>query len=451
LDRLQVVQERARGRLSVRQAAELLGLSGRGLRKLMKRFREQGEGALMHALRGRASKRKIRDEMRLRALELIEQNYADYGPTLAAEMLQRHHDLRVSRETLRGWMKAAGLWRPRRLKPLEAHVWRPRRSCLGELAQWDTSEHDWLEGRGPKLYLIALIDDATSTLTARFALHDSTEENLAILKSYVERQGRPQAVYTDRASLFETAPKGAHHRDAPELQPTQIGRALRELDIRWIGARTPQAKGRVERCFQTAQDRLVKGLRRAGAETLQQARQYLEEFVEEWNERFRREPAGELDAHRPLGLEQRLESICSVVESRQVMDDYTLQWEGRRWRIPREQVRRRMKRARVRVERWLNGERKVNFDGRLLELEECVIKPAVGAAVAKRKSQPRANKPKAAQAKSRWMEKAWFGDPAKRRSGLASAPVALRAPSAEAKPEEGNFLLCTKAELLTLP
>ena len=175
-----------------------------------------------------------------------------------------------------------------------------------ELLQWDTSTHDWLEGRGPRLYLIALIDDATSQATARFVDHDSTEENLRMLGSYVQAHGRPLAVYTDKASLFQTAPKAVHHRQAPAQQPTQIGRALAELDIEWIAAHSPQAKGRVERFFGTAQDRLVKGLRKVGASNREQANRYLEQvYLPLWNQRFTcaAEQAG--DAHR--ALDRRLE------------------------------------------------------------------------------------------------------------------------------------------------
>src|SRR5947199_9048326 len=170
-------------------------------------------------------------------------------------------------------MVSAGLWRSRKQSVMQVHQWRTRRSCRGQMVQWDTSVHDWLEGRGAKLYLIHMIDDATSELTARFVAHDSTEENMCLLWSYLERHGRPVAFSTDKASLFQTAPKIARDvktlpRDEREpLPPTQIGRALRELGILWIAAHSPQAKGRVERSFGTAQDHLVKGcgwLERAG-------------------------------------------------------------------------------------------------------------------------------------------------------------------------------------------
>ena len=185
----------------------------------------------------------------------------------------------MSRETVRGWMVAAKLWRAKPKRIEKVHTWRPRRSRRGELVQWDTSEHDWLEGRGPKLYLISMIDDATSRLLARFVEHDSTEENMRLLGSYLELQGRPLSFYTDKAAMFTTASKTKRGelagKDRAELPLTQIGRALKELGIQWIAAHSPQAKGRVERGFGTAQDRLVKGLRVAQVKTLGAANAYL--------------------------------------------------------------------------------------------------------------------------------------------------------------------------------
>jgi len=224
--------------------------------------------------------------------------------------------------------------------------------------QWDTSEHDWLEGRGEKLYLISMIDDATSRLTARFVRHDSTEENLRQLRCYREQHGRPVAVYTDKASLFQIAPRAPHHRDAPEQQRTQIGRALKELNIGWIAAHSPQAKGRIERSFQTAQDRLVKGLRRVGAKDLESANAYVEQvFIPLWNRRFIYEPQIAGDAHRALLPGTNLDSVLSIRESRTVAPDYTVRWDGLLYRVQCEQIAVGMRRARVQLERQLDGSR----------------------------------------------------------------------------------------------
>jgi transposase InsO family protein len=142
--------------------------------------------------------------------------YEGFGPTLAAEYLRKKHSISASKETVRQWMMGAKLWRGKKARVQRVHTWRPRRSRSGELVQWDTSEHDWLEGRGEKLYLIAMIDDATSRLFARFVRHDSTEENMRLLWSYVERFGRPVAFYTDKASLFHSTPE-----DAPETNGSE--------------------------------------------------------------------------------------------------------------------------------------------------------------------------------------------------------------------------------------
>ena len=198
--------------------------------------------------------------------------------------------------------------------------------------QWDTSDHDWLEGRGERLLLIAMIDDATSRLYARFVRHDSTEENLRLLWSYLEKFGRPVSFYTDKASHFQTVEK--HKRDEPgvekdpvEMPPTQIGRALRELGITWIAAHSPQAKGRVERNFGTAQDRLVKGMRVAGVNRIEQANQYLtEDYLVWWEREMTVAPASPDDAHRPLEKVHNLAASLSYVETRQVRPYYTLRW-----------------------------------------------------------------------------------------------------------------------------
>jgi hypothetical protein len=257
------------------------------------------------------------------------------------------------------------------------HCWRPRRSRFGDLVQWDTSEHDWLEGRGEKLYLIAMIDDATSRLFARFVRHDSTEENMQLLWSYLEKFGRPVSFYTDKASLFQTAEKYKRdepgvEKDAVEMPPTQIGRALQELGITWIAAHSPQAKGRVERNFGTAQDRLVKGMRVAGVKTIEQANQYLEQdYLVWWERELTVEPAHPDDAHRRLDKSHNLAASLSHVETRQVRNDYTLRWDGKFYQIERQAVVSGLRGANVRVEERLNGSLAVRYGERYLPVKEC--------------------------------------------------------------------------------
>lgn len=403
-DRLKVLHEVRKRHITQKQASVELGLSVRWVRTLLKRLQREGDGGLRHKLLGRASNRKAPEAVKQRVVALFRQKqqaklWHDYGPTLAAEELAEDYGITISRESLRQWLIEAKLWRVRRRAVKRAHIWRPRRARYGELVQWDTSEHNWLEERGEKLYLISMIDDATSRLTARFVRHDSTEENLRQLRRYLEQHGRPVSVYTDKASLFQTTPRAIHHRDAPEQQRTQIGSALKELNIDWIAAHSPQAKGRIERSFQTAQDRLVKGLRRVGAKDLESANAYLEQvFLPLWNERFTCVPEMAGDAHRALRAGTNLDSVLSIRESRTVAPDYTVRWDGLLYRVKREQIAVGMCRARVQLERRLDGSRWMHWGKGMVELERCETSAR---AIVARPRQPRVKPERSAEEKVR--------------------------------------------------
>lgn len=395
-DRLVVLKKAQKKLVTQKQAAIELEVSERQVRRLLKRLKAQGDKAVIHGLRGKPSNRKLGQEVRQKIVEILSQtDYLDFGPTAASEVLASGHNIQIGREALRQLLIEAGRWRGKRQKVEKVHHWRQRRSCRGELVQWDTSEHDWLEGRGEKLYLMAMIDDATSELTARFARHDSTEENMRLLWSYLDKKGRPIAFYTDKASLFQTAPKIARDqkelaRDEREpLAPTQIGRALQELQITWIAAHSPQAKGRIERAFGTAQDRLVKGLRLARARTLEQANRYLEQkFLPWWNQNLTVIPVQSVDAHRALGPDHDLASILSSVETRQVTGDYTIRHGGRIYQIGRACIQPGLRHAKVRVEVRLDGSLAVRFRNAWLELTPCQPRPKIGAAAPKLKPKP---------------------------------------------------------------
>ena len=353
--RLKVLHAVEKGLLTQRQAGAQLRLSERWVRKLLVRLRQEGDRGIVHRLRGRASKRRLPEAVRQKLVKRVKREYADFGPTLAAEYLAQQHGLQVSKETLRQVLMAAGVWKRKRRRVEEVHVWRARRACWGELVQWDTSEHDWLEGRGPKLYLLAMIDDATSRALARFAEQDSTQENFRLLASYLEGWGRPLEFYTDKDSMFTVnRPLREAEDEAWPEALTQIGRALRELGIGWTAAHSPQAKGRIERFFGTAQDRLVKGLRKAEVRTLEEANRYLElEYLPQWGSRFTREPANPSKAHRPLRAEHDLAAILSHVEERVVANDYTIRYNSKQYQITHEDIRPGLRGATVRVEeRW---------------------------------------------------------------------------------------------------
>ena len=379
-DRLVSLKKAKKRLITQREAAEELGLSIRQVKRLLFALNKHGDQAVVHGLRGKPSNRKIEAKVERQAVKILSAPvYEGFGPTLAAEYLGSRHGIEASKETVRQWMMRGKLWRGKQQKVRQVHAWRPRRSRLGELVQWDTSEHDWLEGRGEKLYLIAMIDDATSRLWARFVRHDSTEENMKLLWSYVQRFGRPLSFYTDKASLFQTAEKRKRdepgvEKDPVEMAPTQIGRALRELGITWIAAHSAQAKGRVERNFGTAQDRLVKGMRVAGVKTIEQANDYLiDAYLAWWERELTCDAANPDDAHRPLDQSHNLAASLSHVETRQVRNDYTLRWNGKLYQIERRAVTTGLRRANVRVEQRLDGSLAVRHGERYLPVQECAL------------------------------------------------------------------------------
>jgi len=379
-DRLVTLKKAKKKLITQREAAAELGLSVRHVKRLVCELKRHGDKAVIHGLRGKSSNRRIEEKIEREAVTILSAPvYQGFGPTLAVEYLRKKHSIQASKETVRQWMMRAKLWRGKKGKVTEVHTWRPRRSRFGELVQWDTSEHDWLEGRGEKVYLIAMIDDATSRLYARFVRHDSTEENMKLLWSYLEKFGRPLTFYTDKASLFQTAEKRKRdepgvEKDPVEMAPTQIGRALRELGITWIPAHSPQAKGRVERNFGTAQDRLVKGMRVAGVKTIEQANQYLEQdYLVWWERELTVEAANPDDAHRRLEKGHNLAASLSHVETRQVRNDYTLRWDGKLYQIERQAVVSGLRRANVRVEERLDGSLAVRYGERYLPVKECAV------------------------------------------------------------------------------
>jgi len=401
-DRLVVLKKAQKKLITQQQAAVDLNITARQVRRLLRALKREGDEAVLHKSRGRTSNRRLKSELRDEAVRILSQEvYRGFGPTLAGEYLKNRHGMGIGREALRLIMIGAGLWKAKKEKVGKVHQWRERRRSRGELVQWDTSEHDWLEGRGGKLYLIHMIDDATSELTARFVPSDSTEANMRLLWTYLERHGRPQAFYTDKASLFRTAPKTprdekALSRDEREPSPpTQIGRALAELGIVWIAAHSPQAKGRVERSFGTAQDRLVKGLRVAGAKTLDDANRYLDEaFLPWWNQHLKVAPANHTDAHRGLGAEHDLAASLSQVQMRQAGSDYTIRLEGKIYQIARESIRAGLRHANVRVEKRLDATVAVRFQAAYLSVTLCA--PAEKSVAAAR-PEPLPEKPKAAK------------------------------------------------------
>ena len=327
-DVLKVMAGVLKGARSEAEAARLLGRSVRQVRRIKGRLELEGDGAVIHGLRGRRSNHRKPEGLRERVLGIYREEYGDFGPTLASEKLAER-GLALLPETLRLWLMAEGLWERKRRRERHRRR-RERRACWGELVQMDTSIHDWLEGRGERMVLVAMIDDATNGVRARFYGGETVASHFDLLSRWLEEHGRPVAVYADRDSIFQAWSKG----QVDYSGQTQFERALRELDVALIRAYSPQAKGRVERLFGLAQDRWVKELRLAGVCTQAEANRVLDgRLLPAYNGRFTVRPASANDAHRPLGPEHLLEAILSVQTQRTVANDYTVRFGNRVYQL----------------------------------------------------------------------------------------------------------------------
>jgi hypothetical protein len=322
--RLDVLLRVQSGRLRVSDACVLIGLRRRQVFRLLRGLKQDGAASLLSKRRGKPSNHRLPAEVRTLALSIVRERYSDFGPSLAAEKLAEHHGCSVSRETLRGWMIAEGLWQDRRHRLPAPHQPRRRRDCLGELVQIDGSEHAWFEDRGPPCTLLAFVDDATSRLMElRFAASESAFDYFRTTRAYLEAHGKPVAFYSDKHGIFRVNRKEAVGGDGV----TQFGRALLALNIDIICANSPQAKGRIERAFGTLQDRMVKELRLAGISSIAAANAWLPGFIAAYNTRFGRDPANAKDLHRPLAQADDLDEILAWREERTVTRNLTLHYD----------------------------------------------------------------------------------------------------------------------------
>jgi hypothetical protein len=360
LNRLEILGRVLERRLTQPQAGLQLGLSVRQVARLCWKLRAEGAPGLVSKKRGRTSNRKFPVDLRERALGLVQSRYHDFGPTLAAEKLRELHDVIVSVETLRRWMIDAELWVPRRERFGRVYQPRHRRSCLGELIQIDGCDHEWFEERAPRCTLLVFVDDATSRLMEiRFVDSESTFDYFASMQSYLERHGKPVALYSDRASIFRAT--GSETRNTRGL--TQFSRALSELNIDIVCANSPQAKGRVERAHLTLQDRLVKELRLRCISNQEAANDYAAEFIENYNKRFAKTPLSDHDAHRPVREDEDLALIFTWQEDRKVSKNLTLHYKRDLYLIEPAPGAQRLRGKRCRVHEYADGNLKLREGG----------------------------------------------------------------------------------------
>lgn len=350
--RLDVLRDLDSGRITAVEAGQLLGLGRSQVFNLLGRLRRHGAASLVSKRRGLASNDRLPGTVHDLAVALVRERYTDFGPTFAAEKLAGVHGCAVSRETLRQWMIAEGIWADRARRLPRVHQPRNRRERLGELIQIDGSKHWWFEDRGPQCTLIAYVDDATSRLMhGSFVSSESTFDYLRETEAYVMRHGRPIAFFSDKHSIFRVSKPDAKGGDGL----TQFTRALSEINIDLICANSPQAKGRVERSFGTLQDRLVKELRLAGIDTIEAANAVLPALLEAHNARFAKPDFSPVDAHRPLPTSVIPDDVFAWKEERTVTNNLTVQYDQVMFLIEPSPSTRPLARQRVTVIDYTDG------------------------------------------------------------------------------------------------
>jgi molybdenum-dependent DNA-binding transcriptional regulator ModE len=329
--RLGVMQQVKKRQLSLVAASQVLRLSYRQIKRVWRRYEQNGDGGLVHRSRGRASNRAKQGSLKERVLARYQARYGDFGPTLAAEHLGKE-GLEVDHETLRRWLLARGLWTIQRRRQ-KHRQWRERKACFGQLVQMDGSHHDWFEGRGQPAVLMVMIDDATNCTYARFSEQETTRAAYDVFEGYVRRYGLPQGLYVDRDSIYKTTREPSVAEQLADRKPlTQFGRAMEQLGVDLDCAFSPQAKGRVERRNGVFQDRLVKEMRLVGISDLAAANHFLAEtFLPQLNQRFCVKAAQPADVHQ--AVPRHLNEVLSWEEERVVQRDWTVSWQNRYFQI----------------------------------------------------------------------------------------------------------------------
>jgi len=371
VDRWHAVRDVIEGKLRQSEAGRLLGRSPRQIRRMVARVRQEGKAGVIHRLKGRTSPRRTAQKTVAAAQQAIERQYQDFGPTLAQEMLARRDGIRLSVSTVRRLMIRTQQWKAKRGKRRH-RAWRERRQCVGMLVQVDGSEHAWFEDRGPRCTLIIFVDDATGRIMeGSFEECEDTLTLMRMTRRYVERHGRPVELYPDRDSIYRVNRAATIEEELRDEQAeTQYVRAAKELDIVVRCAGSPQAKGRVERAFETLQDRLVKELRLAGISTREKGNVFLRGYLARYNQRFGVAPAEEVDLHRPLLKEHRLDEIFTIRTPRVVANDYTVRCRNRVFQLLKNQPVRVCPRLRVEVEIRLDGSMHLRHRGRYLNVKD---------------------------------------------------------------------------------
>ena len=373
LRRLHVIEKVLEGIIRQVEAAEILSLSGRQIRRIVKRIRSEGSRGIIHRSRGKPSKRRISEEIKEKIVNLYRTQYKGFGPTLASEKLLERDGIAISDETLRLWLLGTGDWKKAR-RGRKHRQWRERKHHEGEMVQIDGSHHDWFEGRGPWCVLMGYIDDASGRVFGRFYDYEGTMPAMDSFKRYIQKYGLPLSVYLDKYKTYKSTAKPSIEDELNDREPlSDFERVLGELGVEVKHANSPQAKGRIERLFGTLQDRLVKEMRLRAIRTLEEANDFLEEYLPIYNRRFCVIPKEKDNLHRPLGRGVDLNGILCIKTERALRSDFTVAHNRKLY-----QVEDKVNTSKVIVQDRMDGSLRITDKNRSLRFREIIERPIVG-------------------------------------------------------------------------
>ena len=370
LKRLQIIDKLHEKKITQKKASELLELCVRQVRRVLKRVIEEGNSGVIHKSRGKESNRKLSESLKKRVLILYRKKYPDFGPTLAKEKLEEIEKIKISTQTLRNWLTEEGLWKKTR-KGRKHRERRERKEYFGEMLQMDGSHHNWFEGRGPEVVLMAYVDDATNNVYAKFYDYEGTFPAMDSFKSYTKQYGIPQSLYIDRHSTYKSTAKPTIEEELNNIKPlSQFERAMKELGVKVIHALSPQGKGRVERVFGTFQDRVIKEMRLKGVSSAEEGNGFLKGYLPEYNKKFGFKPMKEENLHRTMPKEKDIEDILCIKTKRTLAKDYTVSHNKKLY-----QILDKVTTKHVIVEEKMDGSIVIKHEGRNLRLIEIKTKP----------------------------------------------------------------------------
>jgi transposase len=371
--RLHIIHQALDEQITQAEAARLIDISDRQIRRMIRRIREEGDEGICHRSRGKASNHRIPKKVKVRVLKLFREEYHDFNLAHATEKLFEVHGITINDETLRLWLNKAAI--PYKKRKVRKHRQRrERKAHFGELVQIDGSHHDWFEGRGPVCVFMGYIDDATNTVHGRFYDYEGTMPAMDSMKRYIKRYGIPKSVYLDKHTTYKSWAEPTIEEQLNDQKPmSHFEKSLATLDIEVIHANSPQAKGRVERLFKTLQDRLVREMRLLGIKTVEEANAFLTDYLPKYNRRFSKPAASEADLHRPALHSRELDRILCIKEERMVKNDFTIAHNSTLYQI--EQATRAKK---VTVEERLDGSLHISYKGQDLRYREITKQPTEG-------------------------------------------------------------------------